>query len=399
MTHHSDESPKRAAYPWPFFAVMGASLFLFLSFQALFPISPLYVSELGGFPADNGMATWVFALAALLTRPLAGSLADRLGRRPVLIAGAILLGGGPLLHAFAFDIPTLLVVKAVHGVGLAAFSTAYQPFITDLLPPGRYGEGLGVAGTPSSLAMVVAPLFGEWALETLGFQSSFRAMSAIGGLGLVATLALLGWRQNPTGESSASEGGWLRQALRQPGVWPGALGMAIMGIPFGAFITFVPLLAEARDLGGTGLVYAVYAIATTIARPLAGRATDRWGARPVVLLGFGLAGLAAGAIAAASESWLLLAGATALGAGFGTASSALDSVVQSSVRPSLRGVAAAIQYTAFDTLVGFGGLGLGWLAGVANYGVMYATVGGIVLLGLVVGLLVRLPRAATTPGQ
>ena len=342
------------------------------------------------------MATWVFALAALLMRPLVGFLADRWGRKPILLTGAVLFGIGPLLHSFATDIPALLVVKAAHGVGLAAFSTAYQPFVTDLLPPGRYGEGLGVAGTPSSLAMVVAPLLGEWALEALGFQSSFQVLGAIGGLGAAAALALLGWRHCPVGEQSAGEGG-LWEALRKPGVWPGALGMALMGIPFGAFITFVPLLAEARNLGGTGWVYAVYAIANTVARPLAGRAADSWGARPVVLLGFGLSSLATGAMAVAGEIWLLMAAAIALGVGFGAASAALDGAIQSSVGPSLRGAAAAIQYTAFDTLVGFGGLGLGWLAGMTDYGVMYAAVGGIVLAGLLAGLLARVGWRASAP--
>jgi MFS family permease len=372
---------------------MGASLLLFFSFQALFPISPLYIAEVGGSPADNGLATWVFALSALLTRPLAGFLADRWGRRPVLMVGAILFGSGPLLHAFALSVPMLLAVKAVHGIGLAAFSTAYQPFVTDLLPAGRYGEGLGLAGTPSSLAMVLAPLFGEWALRTFSYRLSFQALGSIGGLGMVATLVLLGSRRGSVSRPPAGGGG-LWEALRERGVRVGAMGMALLGIPFGAFITFVPLLADARDLGGTGLIYAAYAAANTVARPLAGRAADRLGARPVVMLGLGLSGLATGTMALAGERWVLMMAAIVFGVGFGATISALDSAIQTSVGQSLRGAAAAIQYTAFDTLVGFGGLGLGWLASATGYGVMYATVSGIVLMGLLGGLLVTKPAVA-----
>ena len=91
------QTERRAAYPWPFFAAMAATLFLFLGFQALFSTLPLYVIAIGGSPADNGLATWVFALAALLARPLAGMLSDRWGHKPVLVVGAILFGGGPLL--------------------------------------------------------------------------------------------------------------------------------------------------------------------------------------------------------------------------------------------------------------------------------------------------------------
>ena len=96
----------KAAYPWPFFAAMAATLLLFLSFQGLFPTLPLYIAAIGGSPADNGLASWAFALAAVVTRPLAGSLADRWGRKPVLVLGAIAFGGGPLLYGLRASVPS-----------------------------------------------------------------------------------------------------------------------------------------------------------------------------------------------------------------------------------------------------------------------------------------------------
>jgi hypothetical protein len=102
-------------------------------------------------------------------------------------------------------------------------------------------------------------------------------------------------------------------------------------------------------------------------------------------------------MAVAGGRWLLMGAAMAFGVGTGAASSALDAAVQGSVSPSLRGAATAIQYTAFDTLVGFGGLGLGWLAGMTDYGVMFAAAGGIVLVGLLAGLFIRVGRQASVP--
>jgi len=92
----------------------------------------------------------------LLTRPLAGVLADRWGRKPVLVLGAVLLCGGPPLYAFVSSVPWLLGVRAVHGVGLALFSTAYPALIADLLPPGRYGEGLGLANAATNYRVMYA---------------------------------------------------------------------------------------------------------------------------------------------------------------------------------------------------------------------------------------------------
>ena len=376
---------RRPGYPWPFFVAMAATLLLFFSFQALFPILPLYIVSIGGSPADNGLATWVFALAALVTRPLAGILADRWGRKPILVLGALLFGSGPLLHVFVSSVPSLLVVRAVHGIGMGLFSTAYQAFITDLLEPGRYGEGLGLANVASTVAMVVAPLFGEWMVRAFDFGVSFAAFSAVGGVGLLVTLALPGRgrgghasaAQVPSGQTG------LREALRRPGVRAGALWMALLGVPFGAFITFLPLLADARGLGGTGLVFAAYALATSLMQPAAGRVADRWGVRWTVLVGVALAGLAVAGVAAATGRWALVGLAVLFGAGGGAAQAGLSACVQGSAGDALRGSAAAVQYAAFDSLVGFGSLGLGFLAAATGYGVMYAAVSGITLVGLV----------------
>ena len=389
----------KAAYPWPFFAAMAATLLLFFGFQALFSTLPLYVAAIGGSPADNGLAAWAFALAALLTRPLAGSLADRWDRKLLLVVGALVFGSGPLLYRLATDVPSLLGARAIHGVGMALFSTTYQAFIADLLEPGGYGEGLGLANTASVATMAVAPLFGERVVRAFGFSALFLALGAVGVLGGAVALALPGRRRpgraralpscdvHLGGEGSAAaappagRAGLLR-AWRQPGVRWGTLGMALLGVPFGAFIIFVPLLADARGLSGSGWIFGAYALASLCTQPAAGRVADRWGTRRTALVGLALVGLAAAGLAVGASEWGLIALAVFFGVGYGAARAGLDACVQESVEPALRGCGAAIEYTAHDLLIGLGSWGLGWLASRAGYGVMYAVVGGITLLGL-----------------
>jgi len=389
----------KAAYPWPFFAAMAATLLLFFSFQALFSTLPLYVAAIGGSPADNGLASWAFALAALLTRPLAGSLADRWDRKPLLVVGALVFGSGPLLYRLATDVPSLLGARAIHGVGMALFSTTYQAFIADLLEPGGYGEGLGLANTASVATMVVAPLFGERVVRASGFSALFLALGVVGSLGGVVALVLPGRRRADRARALPSSGGHpgsedsapappagragLLRAWRQPGVRWGTLGMALLGVPFGAFIVFVPLLADARGLGGSGWIFCAYALASLFTQPVAGRIADRWGTGRTALVGLALVGLAAAGLAVGTSEWGLIALAVFFGVGYGAARAGLDACVQESVEPALRGRGAAIQYTAHDLLIGLGSWGLGWLAGRAGYGVMYGVVGGITLLGLV----------------
>ena len=179
-----------ALYGWPFFVAMGASLLLFCSFQAPFPTLPLFTLHIGGTPADNGLNTWVFALAALLARPVAGTLADRWGRKPILVIGAACFGVSPLLCGLAPNVWVLFGARAVHGIGLAFFSTGYQTYIADMLPAERLGRGLGLANAASSVAMAVAPLGGERIVQAVGFRWGFAILGLVGLSGLGVTFVL-----------------------------------------------------------------------------------------------------------------------------------------------------------------------------------------------------------------
>ncbi len=395
----------RAVYPPVFFVAMAATMLLFFSFQPLFPVLPLYVSAIGGSPADNGLATWVFAAAALISRPLAGVLADRWGRKPVLLLGAILFGGGPPLYALGANLPLLLAARVVHGVGMALFSTAYQAFIADLLTPERYGEGLGLANVASMVPMVVGPLFGEYVAQACGFRALFLILGLVGGVGLIVTLALPGGTSAGTRATAAlrtqarAEGvaalasplisgpssPW--RMLREPGVRAGAVGMAVMGVPFGAFISFLPMLAEARGVGAIGWGFAAYALAASLAQPLGGRVADRWGNLRTALVGLALVGVSAAGLAAAGQVWTLIGLSGLYGVGHGAAMAGLSASIQGGAGSDTRGSAAAIQYAVFDLLVGLGSWGLGLLATATDYGVVFGTVSGVVFLGTLIGAL------------
>jgi MFS family permease len=375
---------RQPAYPPSFFVAMAATLLLFVSFQALFPILPLYILDVGGTPADIGLAMWAFALPALLARPLAGVLADRGRRKLILVVGAVAFGCAPFLYALGSTIPWLLGVRVIHGIGMGLFTTTYQAFVADLLPPGRYGEGLGLANTASVATMAAGPLFGEWAARTFGIGTLFVILGVIGAAGCVAALALPGQVQgaessDPEPKSTQSS---MKQALQVRCVRVGSLGMALLGLPFGAFISFIPLLADMRELGGTGWVFAAYAVASTVLQPAAGRVADRWGAGRTAAVGLVLAGLVMAGFAIVASPWALLGLAILFGMGYGTARAGLDACVQGPIEPALRGSSAALQYASHDLVIGLGAWGLGAYAAATGYGAMYALVAGLTLAGL-----------------
>src|SRR5512138_1412528 len=107
----------------PFILALAANVLFWFSLQLLYPPFPLYVASLGGTAADNGLATLAASVGAILSRLFIGALADRAGRKPVMVAGALIAGLTPLLYELSRAMPPLLAARVLSGIGIAAFTT------------------------------------------------------------------------------------------------------------------------------------------------------------------------------------------------------------------------------------------------------------------------------------
>jgi MFS family permease len=107
----------------PFAVLWLATLLFYPGFQLLLPVIPLYATRLGAREAYVGFIIGAFALTAAL-RPLAGDLADRIGRRPLVLVGTGIFALTPLGYAVVGTIPGLLLLRLFHGTGMGFGPTA-----------------------------------------------------------------------------------------------------------------------------------------------------------------------------------------------------------------------------------------------------------------------------------
>jgi MFS family permease len=306
----------------------------------------------------------------------------------------------------------LLLGRVLQGLGLGSFSTALTVLIAELAPASRRGAALGLTGASMSVAFISAPLVGDWLATHWGYTAVFNASAATGAISVVlvallgvttrqrvASSFMAGARQSETLRSPSDpddsqrvvESG-LRFALAQPGVRAGMLTMAALGIPFGAFITFLPLLTEERGVVGAGLVYSVYAATVFLAQPLSGWLTDRIGRHRMILPGLLITGLAAGMLSLGGSLAVFALAGSIFGLGGGLVRGGVDPLVQDSVPTALRGRAAAVQYTSFDLWIGGGSYLIGVLATALGYATTFAVTGVICVLGAA-GLVIMLRKA------
>ncbi len=121
------------------------------------PLLPEIEHRIGASDAGLGLALGAYALPVLFVSLPLGRLSDRIGRRPLLLAGMLLCVAGSLLIAFADSLPVLVAGRAVQGVGSAASWIAALALVSELAPPGRKGEAIGFALAANSVGAIAGP--------------------------------------------------------------------------------------------------------------------------------------------------------------------------------------------------------------------------------------------------
>src|SRR5688572_16036206 len=116
-----------------FVALAIADLAYFLAAGLLIQVTPLFAAgPLGADALGVGIAIGAFSLTALVMRPWAGRESDRRGRRPLLIAGALLCAVAIAAHALTTALPVLIGLRLVLGVAEALFFVAGFALLADL---------------------------------------------------------------------------------------------------------------------------------------------------------------------------------------------------------------------------------------------------------------------------
>ena len=269
------------------------------------PLLPEIEARTGAGDAALGLALAAYAIPILFVSIPIGRAADRIGRRPLLLGGLALTGVGSLLIAFTDSLGVLLAGRVIQGLGSTASWVAALALVSDLARPGRKGEAIGFALSANSFGAIAGPAIGGIAGGAIAFEAPFLAVTAIALSIFTAGFFILP-RTVPVPRADRPPKRSVRVALLQPRALTPAL-VAVAGASFLGMIDFTLPLDLDRRLGTAaatiGLLFALAATLDAIASPIAGRSGDRWGRRPIVLVGAGVV----------ATSGVLLAGLGGLG--------------------------------------------------------------------------------------
>ena len=388
----------------PFLAVITASCLARLSYQmARSPVLPRFAESLGAAPELIGMIVAASTVTGVLFKLPAGALSDLLGRRRVMLLGAVFFAVPPFVYPFVIDAAALLALRFVHGFATAIFAPVASAYVAGLGEAAR-GARLGWFSSANDLGATAGPLIGGLILyATASFATSYLLVGMLGVLALGMTLLLPETEPKTTlAQSSLTARAaefWdgLRDVITTPAVLTAAAVEATMYLGFGAFLGFLPLYARNVGLndGAIAVVLALQLTIALIAKPLTGNLSDRLGRKPVIVLGLFASAAALPLIFRMTSFAGLVAVVPLLGLGVAAVTPATNALIADLVAVRRLGTGMGVFGTIWDIGEAAGPILAGILIGQIGYEPAFDVIAAIIA-AVAVAFAARI-RIATAP--
>ena len=291
-----DETAGTSRWQVTLWAMVGIQFIMTMSFSFLSPIMPLFLPELGvhteaGIDLWSGILNGSTSFVAAFTSPLWGRLADRYGRKPMLIRSSCAIAVFTAFMGLSLTVWQFFAARALMGV-FAGFSSTAMALVASQVPEQRLGYALGWLSTGQLVGSLVGPVIGGLLADVTGsYRVPFYCTSAV-----TFAAVFLVWRG--VHERFVRPGAHRRRSgLRGLALMIGAAGVlplffVLFMAQFGTravqplVTVFVQeLLGPRPDLATLGgLAFSVTGLAGMVAVPLLGKHSDEIGYRRVLLI-------------------------------------------------------------------------------------------------------------------
>lgn len=293
----SKEERRLRVEPWQrtLYTIVAAQIVAMVGFNISIPFLPFYIQELGVTEFDQ-VAFWVGFISAsapvtmALAAPVWGLLADRYGRKPMLVRsmlGAALMLG---LMATVRSAPQLAILRIVQGA-LSGTVAAATTLVATTLPSARTSYGLGLLQTAIFASNSLGPLLGGLVGGAIGYRAAFVVSAVL--LLLAGVLVLLLVHEDFTPAPRRRGGNALALTVRAIGGQPvliAMLGLLMMNsLSMQVTNPVLPLyvqtmVASARAAtAATGAIVGAMALSNALSAVSVGRWASRLGRRRVLL--------------------------------------------------------------------------------------------------------------------
>jgi MFS family permease len=384
-----------------FVAIVFASLLSRLGYQmARSPVLPIFAAELGALPELIGVIVAASTVTGVFFKLPSGALSDVLGRKRMMVLGALFFAAPPFLYPFVHEAWSLLALRFVHGFATAIFSPVASAYVASLAETGR-GARLGWFSSANDIGATAGPLIGGFVLYfTSSYSLTYLLVGALGVLTLLVVL-LLPDVDRPASDAKtfAARAAEFRRGVaevfRTPPIFVAAGIEAVMYLGYGAFIGFLPIYAKTVGLNDAqiAIVLGAQLILAMLAKPVSGRLSDRVGRIPVIVVGLMLCAAALPLIFRSESLAAFVLVAPLLGLGVGAVTPVTNALIADLALARHLGAAMGVFGTIWDIGEAAGPMIAGVLIGGLGYAATFDVLAAVtVAVTLGVTALVRDPK-------
>lgn len=361
--------------------IFGVTLISVIGVSTINPAFPKIAQALNVSPQDIGMLITVFTLPSIVLTPILGVLADRFGRKKILIPSLLLFGIAGFACGFQSSFNLLLIWRFVQGIGAASLNSLAVTLIGDLYSGQERTAAMGYNASVGSIGTAAYPTLGG-AIAVLGWNYPFMLPILAVPIGLLVLFSL----KNPEPKVNQNFAEYVRNA------WGSIKNRQFIGIfvatvatfmlLYGAFVTYMPLLLQNSFNASSltiGILLSSMSVSIMLTSSQLGRLAKRFPVRTLIRASFVLFALALVIVPFIQSLWGLLIPTLIFGIGLGIGFPSLQTLLAE---------LAPREYLAAVMSINGMFLGLGQTLGPLLMGVAFGIWGisGVFYAGVIVSL-------------
>ena len=370
----------RRTLPRSVLVLASISFSVAVGYGVMLPVLPVFASSFGVTTFAASAVVSAFAFARLVTAPGVGPLLNRIGERPVLVAGILIVAASSAASALAASYLQLLVFRGLGGIGSAMFTVSGMTLLLNSVAPEVRGRASSLYMGGFLLGGMAGPAVGG-ALAAISLTAPFYFYAAA--LVVAGAIGALLLRSSGRGrEEDVADVRPFHLVARDPRFQAAAVaGLGQGWTAFGVRSSLVPIMVVEvlhREPTWTAVAFTVSSVVQAIALGPAGRFVDSVGRRPALIAAGLLGAVAVVGASFATDIWVLTAALSV----YGVAAAFLSTAPAASVGDAA-GARSGTPVAVFSMITDLGAicgpLVAGWIAGQGSYPLAFG-VGAVIMI-------------------